>query len=628
MEAFILRQIGRCVGALALVLNARGLCGEAVSRSDLGTKVKLRVLVDKVMQPQEKWVTKEWMVKATAEAGFNALSPRIGHERLDEVKQVAEWCRTYGIYYMPWMRGSLEAPRGREADGKRYVQARGVEQQLWRPNSDEVWAWTHRHVLEYAKLGVAHRSLMGVFLDYENYAPGRAENCYGLSYDDLILTKFAESKGITAPVLDFAQRKPWLEEKGLHEAFSRFQVDHWRARCRALREAVDRIDPTFQFCIYPAPGTPFMVQGAYPEWATKRAPLILADASTYGRPTRLGGQAASLEANRERLIKGIETPQAAGIPYLYIGGIDPLVRGADPEFSGKNAVMISEATHGYWIFYEGPTYTKPDHVEYWKWFTWANRAIERADFAVWREPRQGGEDVLSGLVRRAGESQRLIPPKVTGVTVTYPHVALRGENILLLAVRKGQRAEILLRHHPVSTYQDSLCWELRDGHMKMIGSGKIALGKEGLVAFTPESDGLYNVVLCAEGCAYSVVQSNVPVGLFAGQGVSLIRGAERLYFAVPDGVERFTVTTQGAGRETVRVNVCDPEGKTAASGQTTFKQNRVRVTVRPGANAGKTWSLSIGRADEGTLEDNQTALDVNVAPVLSFVPDQVFCVGR
>ena len=32
------------------------------------------------------------------------------------------------------------------------------------------------------------------------------------------------------------------------------------------------------------------------------------------------------------------------------GGIDPAVRGADPEFSGKNAVAISEVTDGYWIF--------------------------------------------------------------------------------------------------------------------------------------------------------------------------------------------------------------------------------------------------------------------------------------
>lgn len=623
-----MKRIGTCMGVLVLAMAGLSRGGELVPRSELGTRVKLRVLVDKVMQPQEKWVTKEWMVKATAEAGFNVLSPRIGFDRPDEVTQVADWCRTHGIYYMPWMRGSLDAPKGREAEGKRYVQARGVEQRLWSPNSDEFWAWTHKYILEYARLGTTHRSLMGVFLDYENYAPGRAENCYGLSYDESILKRFAESKGISLPALDFAKRKSWLDEKGLHEAFSQFQVQHWRSRCRALRQAVDRIDPTFQFCIYPAPGTPFMVQGIYPEWATKQAPLILADPWTYGRPTRLGTQATSLEANRAKLVKGMEIPKAAGIPFVYIGGIDPVVRGADPEFSGKNAVILSETTNGYWIFYEGPTYTKPDHAEYWKWFTWANRQIERGNLGAWREPREGGEDVFSGLVRRGGESQRLIPPKVTGTTVKYPKVQLRGENVLLLAVRKGLRAEVVLRHQPISTYQEPLAWELRDAQMRSVGSGTIAHGREGKVECTPESDGVYHMVLCADGCAYSVVQSNVPVGVFAGQGASLIFGAERLYFAVPDGVDRFTITTHGAGRETVRINVYDPEGKSAATGQTTLKQNRVAIPVRPGAQAGKTWSLSIGRADEGTLEDNQTTLDTNAVPVLSFVPDQVFRVGR
>jgi hypothetical protein len=83
--------------------------------------------------------------------------------------------------------------------------------------------------------------------------------------------------------------------------------------------------------------------------------------------------------------------RARGIPFLYMGGIDPLVRGADPEFCGKNAVMVSEVSDGYWIFYEGPTYGKPDHEAYWRWLTWANRAIAAGRFEVQREPRETPE---------------------------------------------------------------------------------------------------------------------------------------------------------------------------------------------------------------------------------------------
>ncbi|MCK5805866.1 MAG: hypothetical protein KAI66_23750, partial [Lentisphaeria bacterium] len=42
-----------------------------------GRDCKIRILVDKVMLPVEKWVTREWIVKETADAGFNVFSPRL-----------------------------------------------------------------------------------------------------------------------------------------------------------------------------------------------------------------------------------------------------------------------------------------------------------------------------------------------------------------------------------------------------------------------------------------------------------------------------------------------------------------------------------------------------------------------
>ncbi len=304
------------IACLALI-PAHDVCADPpqpIERGQLGRGVKLRILVDKVMQPTAGWVTQEWMVKATAEAGFNVLSPRHGQERLDEVRQVAAWCQQYGIYYMPWMRGSLGAPSGPAADGKRIVWAHGGEQALWSPNADEFWQWTTRYIVEYAKISRENRHLMGVFLDYENYSPGGEGNLYSLSYDDVILAKFAKAKGIELPKLAPSERKPWLEKEQLHDEFAKFQVDHWRGRCRELRQAVDEHDPTFQFCIYPAPGTPFMVEATYPEWATQNAPLILADPWVYGRPSNLIPQKEALELNRDKLLQGMETPEEGRHP--------------------------------------------------------------------------------------------------------------------------------------------------------------------------------------------------------------------------------------------------------------------------------------------------------------------------
>ena len=95
----------------------------------------------------------------------------------------------------------------------------------------------------------------------------------------------------------------------------------------------------------------------------------------------------------------MEYMRKSNVPYMYISGIDPemggydpevipALKGTDPEFCGRNAVMISEMSAGYWVFYEGPTYGKPDHKAYMQWFTRANRAIVAGDYGFWRKKRE------------------------------------------------------------------------------------------------------------------------------------------------------------------------------------------------------------------------------------------------
>ncbi len=334
------------------------------------------------MQPEAGWHTEQWMVEEAAEAGFNVWCPRRAND-LAEVRQVTQWCEEAGILHIPWMRGTRGVSLDDEsADGKRMVWASGLEDKLWSPNSAEFWEWTNNLILEYARISAEMPALFGVFLDYENYALG--PNGYALSYDDLILGSFAREKGIDLPELALDERYKWLTEQGLHDEFEAFQVAHWRERCRALREAVDEIDPTFMFMIYPAPGTKFMVEACYPEWATEQAPLILADAVTYGRAAVLPHLEA-LKANREALRERQAFAESQGINMLYTGGIDPVVKGADPEFCGRNAAMICHVTDGYWIFYEGPTY-EGTHRDYFNWFARANEAVENENWQwAWQE---------------------------------------------------------------------------------------------------------------------------------------------------------------------------------------------------------------------------------------------------
>lgn len=595
------------------------------ARAALGRTDKLRVLVDKVMQPEAKWITEEWMVREAAEAGFNVFSPRAGYDRLDEVRQVAAWCLKYHIFHMPWMRGSLTAPDTPDADGKRVVWEDGVEQPLWSPNADAFWDWTGRYILEYARISVECSALMGVFLDYENYAPGKPGNLYSLSYDEDFIKRFAVARNLEIPSLPPGERKAWLEGQNLHKTFEEYQVKHWRERCRALRQAVDAIAPGFQFCVYPAPGTPFMVRAVYPEWATGQAPLILADASTYGRPSRFQPEAESLEGNRARMMDGLNVPREAGIPFMYMGGIDPLVRGADPEFSGKNAVMISEITDGYWIFYEGPSYTEDNHAAYWKWFTWANKAIMEGRFDARHQPRETSEHWFAEAFSRVKTGVKLVVAQEAGETGELPGVKLRGDNLIVISVTAGRPFEVLLRDVPVGRYDAPLRWELRDSSMKALVSGTIPHGESGSVQFVPETDCLFFLALSSGGCAYSIIKANAPLGLYAAEGLSLIGGAERLWFHVPDGTDTFSVTINGQGAETARLNVYSPSGEQCATVQTSAKQPSAKATIVAGGKSeGGVYSLEITKADDGVLEDCFVILDAKLPPTLSLAQEQVF----
>ena len=616
---------------MAVGLAIAGVCllaqwcvaADAPRRDQLGREVKLRILVDKVMTPTVGWHTEEWVVKETADAGFNVYSPRLGHDNLEEVALVTQWCEKYGIYHMPWMRGTLEAPKGPEADGKRMLWAIG-EQPLWSPNSDEFWEWTTKYIVEYARMSAENPHIMGVFLDYENYAQGpRLNNLYGLSYDDIIMGKFAAHKGIELPELGPTERKPWLDEEGLHEEFEAFEIAHWRERCRTLREAVDEHDPTFVFCIYPAPGPPFMLEAACKEWGTENTPVIMADPAVYGRPSRLTPQADALQSNREKLKRAMATTAETGANFIYSGGIDPVVTGADPEFCAKNALMISEVTGGYWVFYEGPKYDTT-HPEYFKWFKWANDALDAGQLTKYTEPRVTPEGLVNLIPDAEATVARLAPPPITGEVIEYPQELVRGDHVLVVATEPGQQVEIGLQNFKLGSYTDKLVWDLRDLQMNRIDAGVIALQEKGTVTFTAGDDGMYIMGVSAGLNSFGLMSANTPTAFLAWDRTHLIGHTERLYFSVPEGIEQFTLPIAGGSGETVRLNVFDTEGELVATGQTSSGKSRAKVEVNVGERAAGTWALELTKADEGALEDTRVYLDPALPPSLSLDPAHVF----
>ena len=471
---------------LAVVLLSFSAAAQLPPREALGKSDKYRVLVDKVMAGANKWITTPAHMQEAKAAGFNVISPRIGGHELAVCREQALMAQAAGLYYMAWMRGTLTAKQ----DCK-LVWQDGTEQELCSPNADEFWDWTTELVLGHARISAAVPAFIGSFLDYENYSPDSRGNCYSLSYDTKILKEFAAAKGVQIPELPPAERHPWLVKNGHHDAFAEFQIQSWRARCRKLRQAVDAINPRFQFIVYPAPGTPFMLEAALPEWGTVQAPIVLADPWTYGRPSEFMDEAKALDGNREVLLNGMASIRPRCVVQLYCSGIDPEVQGAHPEFCGKNASMISHLSDGYWIFYEWPKYTKEDHGVYFDWFRRANEEIAAGRYALQYEKRAQPEKLGKTQLERKtdkpqlglyGMKERLFAAaekdgtfevhKVEGMSVEYLKqlhaVVLQNFNLPIPAdsdISKNLRAYVeqgggLLLGHDTAWYMESVFPEI------------------------------------------------------------------------------------------------------------------------------------------------------------------------
>lgn len=359
---------------------------------------KLRILIDKVVTRDDVGRLTDDMFRQIADAGFNVVSPRSGGDDEQQIRNIATMAARHGLDYTVWLRGTVVLK-----GVAKLTSVIGKESPAASPNSDGYWDWLTRNVLTAARVSKDCANVRGVFLDLEVYQ-SPVIWAFPISYDEPTLKAFAAQKNLTLPTVPPEGWAGWLNAQNLGKEFEAQQVAQWRDRCRQLRHKVDEINPDFVFIVYPGPYSRFVNEAAIPEWSTPRAPIILADVYTYGRPPWFGGplkrHEAALEANAAILRKTGDYLKKLGVPFRYVGGIDPAVQGADPEFSGHNAVMMSELTDGYWVFYEGPSRDRPDHAKYWDWFTKANRAIAAGHFGLYKQPRQT-PDIFSDVPKPA-----------------------------------------------------------------------------------------------------------------------------------------------------------------------------------------------------------------------------------
>ena len=573
----------------------------AARRKALGTSDAYRILVDKVLMLSTGWVMQPEHVAEIGAAGFNVIVPRTGADDNARVRRAAQMAAQEGLFYMPWIRGTHIAKGGPE---QRATAANGLCNQLASPNSDELWEYWHDRILFYAELSREIPAVMGSFLDFENYDKVKIGGgmCYTLSYDAPILRRFADARGLQLPEPLPDERGTWLKDQGMVDAFHDFQVNSWRERCRELRRQVDAVNPLFQFVVYPAGHSLFIREAVWREWHTARAPLIMAEVDTYWRTEAKLEQA--LAKNLDILRKRRAELDHVDPTIRYMAGLDPVVTGANPEFEGKSAVMGAESTNGYWVFYEGPAYTKEDHGDYFAWFKRANDGIVNGDYSLCRQPPETPNPLLEDVAKSARKlaGQALVPfstdPLPAGeLDRVFTHRP-RAQYQILLA--KGERLKgelVALRHAHITSGSFAVVVTPSGA---ILGSVTADIGAFAAIDMVAPEDGVYGIAITS-GRGKGRLQLQNRYVCIAGARVMLVGDQTSAYIAPKAGATAIdlSVTTYVPG-EHVQVTLRAPDGTVAVDRNT---RSECPLKVHGAAKGRDAWRLDLTKAVEDIYVD-------------------------
>lgn len=212
-------------------------------------------------------------------------------------------------------------------------------------------------------------------------------------------------------------------------------------------------------------------------------------------------------------------------------------------------------------------------------------------------------------------------PAMSGETVGFDPVELRGEHVLAIGCEARREVAITLGHRQLGSYQSGLVWGVYASDRTPILSGNSEVGESATITFTPETDGACYLVGSAGRSAWLVESANAPVGIVADRGISLIHGPNRFRVQVAAGAEKYEVTLSASEREPARLTVLDPDGREVATGQTLEAPNSaVTLEVPVAGHGGEAWTLETSPADEGRFEDHRLTPGEGLAPVLWLTP--------
>lgn len=230
---------------------------------------------------------------------------------------------------------------------------------------------------------------------------------------------------------------------------------------------------------------------------------------------------------------------------------------------------------------------------------------------------------IGGSGRYEGEALQPIglgPAPASSFDVALP---LRGPHGLLIWADEGEDVWVNLVCDQLGSYYDPLGYELRGPEGGMIARGSLGVGATRDVQAAAPRAGVYNTLLGA-GQNRALVKAENQHAVLRGRKLHFSGDVPRLFFYVPDGLERLNIKlSTESPAETGELRVYSPSGRRAFVGDTTETSILTAEVDVPAGTSGMPWSLDVGQADSGVVDDVFIELPAEVPPYLATAAERL-----
>lgn len=570
------------------------------------------------------------------EAGFNTILNKIN--TVDDVAFVefhseqAQLSQDAGMKYFPFINFNSEIER-RYVDNQfvPFVTFDGHElAKTVSPLDESFWLKVIRDRWVLLAEAAKNAPITGSIIDFEMYGADSIfyDRIGVVDYSDLAFNGFLAAQNITldAPVVP-GDRKAWLEERALSEAYAEYHRQTIRGFCADIQRAVHEVNPEFIIGFYSwHPGSLFYESCAQ-GFGTPEYPVLLFPGTTYSH--------GYTEPGVDRQVLSLHDMQAHAvfIPGLWTWQFHEENLAAAAYFSTRHA-------GGYWLygtyaFWQDTAARRRiaplDGTVYLGALARANSEIEVVlknpghvtelrtdpDRSIFLGVDPGNFDIPMNM-RFAGESipaaipidQQPPAPQVRRIGV-YRAYAEAGTtmNLRINAVRTG----------PITA---GTVVTVLDPDRGFVKEERIPVGETRDITVECAKTGAY-AILCSSNQLSHWVQCDAPGFALsaADDGIHFFVRMAPLYFYVPEGTQEFTITGVGQGEERFNLTITDAAGNIALFHEDISQKKDFAITVSEG-QCGKVWKMDIERPTNGVLEDVQIWLS-GIPPYLSPSPERL-----